>query len=70
MQTITLRSHVGADGVLRLDIPVDLADTDLEVVVTLQPLISPAADVLGRTAGSIPDLERPPQGNDDIRDTL
>ena len=40
MQSIKLRSHVGPDGVLRLHIPVGLPDTELEVVVVLQPLAS------------------------------
>ena len=36
MQTITLQAHVGPDGVLRLAVPVDAANTDLEVVVVVQ----------------------------------
>ncbi|MBW4620147.1 MAG: hypothetical protein KME17_12445 [Cyanosarcina radialis HA8281-LM2] len=33
MTSITLRSHVGTDGILRLDLPVGLADAELEVTV-------------------------------------
>jgi hypothetical protein len=40
MQTVTLRSHVGEDGVLRLDVPTELKNTDLEVVLVLQPVLN------------------------------
>lgn len=36
MQTMTFRSHVGEDGVLRLNVPTGMTNADLEVVV--QPL--------------------------------
>jgi hypothetical protein len=42
MQNITLRSHVGKDGILHLDIPVGLTDAELEVTVSLQPVDSPS----------------------------
>lgn len=38
MENVTLRSHVGADGKLRLDIPTGLTDTELDVVVWLRPV--------------------------------
>lgn len=41
MQSITLHSHVGEDGILHLDIPVGLIDTELEVTVTVQPVPTP-----------------------------
>lgn len=37
MQTMKFRSHVGEDGVLRLDFPTGMTNTDLEVVVVVQP---------------------------------
>lgn len=79
MRSITLRSHVGSDGILRLQVPVELRDRDLEVIVTYQPLPNQdkSSDDLGwppgffeRTAGAIPDLERPPQGESEERDSL
>jgi hypothetical protein len=36
MQSVTVQSHAGEDGILRLQIPVGMKDTDLEVTVTLQ----------------------------------
>lgn len=38
MQSITVRSHVGPDGILHLDVPVGIHDADLEVTVTVQPI--------------------------------
>jgi hypothetical protein len=38
MQNITLRSHVGADGNLQLNIPTALPNTELEVLVFLRPI--------------------------------
>lgn len=38
MQTVTLRSHVGAAGISKLQIPVELREVDMEVVVVVQPM--------------------------------
>jgi hypothetical protein len=84
MKTITLRSQVGPDGILHLDIPVDMENTtstDLEVTVTIRAISSGLERNSGvelgwpegflvETAGSIPDLERPPQGDYDLREAL
>ena len=67
MRCMTLRAHVGHDGVLRLDAQTGLRDRDVEVVVVIQPLAADGSynerDALGwpqgflqRTFGSIPDL--------------
>ncbi len=37
MQTITLQVHAGADGVLKLEVPVGIADVDYDVVVVCTP---------------------------------
>ena len=41
--SVTVRSHVGRDGVLKLEVPVGLADTDTEVTVIVQPVTAPTA---------------------------
>jgi hypothetical protein len=46
METITLHSRVGADGLLKLQVPVKLTNTELEVVLIVQP-ITPAGQELG-----------------------
>ncbi|MBU7584436.1 MAG: hypothetical protein KAF91_16230 [Nostoc sp. TH1S01] len=43
METMKLRSHIGADGILQIQTPTDLKDTPVEVVVIIQPL--PNAEV-------------------------
>lgn len=81
MQSVKLRSHVGADGILKLEIPLDLVDTEVEVMIVFQPL-SPAAsnlealgwppDFFEETFGSFQDepLVRAPQGDYEVRDNL
>ncbi len=41
MQQFTFNSHVSSDGVLRLDIPVALTNSALQVTVMIQPILSP-----------------------------
>jgi hypothetical protein len=76
VQSIKLKSRIGSDGILHLDIPVGLTDRDLEVMIIFQA-IAPQTTVttpesLGwppgffeRTAGSIQDetFIRHPQGD-------
>jgi hypothetical protein len=38
METMKLRAHIGADGILQIQTPTDLKDTSVEVVVVVQPL--------------------------------
>jgi hypothetical protein len=38
MQRITLNSRVGQDGILHLDIPVDVTNAELTITVILQPI--------------------------------
>jgi hypothetical protein len=40
MESIKLKSHVGDDGVLQIQIPVGFKNEDLEVMVIFQPLKS------------------------------
>ncbi|WP_250124964.1 hypothetical protein [Chroococcidiopsis sp. CCMEE 29] len=81
MQSIKLRSHVGEDGMLQISVPIGMTDVDLEVMVIVQPIVKTESaktpEELGwppgffeRTAGAIPDLERPPQGEYEARESL
>ncbi|OUL20562.1 hypothetical protein BV378_29570 [Nostoc sp. RF31YmG] len=38
MQSIKIRSRVGHDGILHLEVPVDLKDKEVEVMVIYQPI--------------------------------
>lgn len=40
METMKVRSHIGTDGILKIQMPDDLKDTAVEVVVVVQPLSS------------------------------
>lgn len=80
MQTIRLQSHVGDDGVLRLQIPIELQDQDLEILLVYQPIaiksqISASAwppDFFEETAGCLQDdpIARPSQGEYETREPL
>jgi hypothetical protein len=52
MKTITLRSRIGDDGRLRLDVPTGLSDGEVEVVVVVQPVPADAPDNGGRVVAS------------------
>ena len=78
METFTIHSKVGADGLLKLQVPVNLTNTELEVVLIVQP-VTPGSKNHGwppgffeRTYGSFRDqpLIREPQGDYEIRDEL
>jgi hypothetical protein len=78
METIKLKAYVGSDGILKLEVPVNVKDTDLEVVVVMQPSET-LVDDLGwpagffeETYGSLADdpIERPPQGEYEVRDEM
>ncbi len=60
MQPITIKSHIGSDGILQLQLPDELKNQDVTVIV--RPETPEWLSVLEKTAGTIPDLERPPQG--------
>jgi hypothetical protein len=70
MTRIVVKSKVGSDGVLRLDLPVGQTEADKEVQVTIEPVPRPksAGVVLPpgyfNLIGSIDDetFVRPPQG--------
>lgn len=82
MKSIKLQSHVGSDGILKLEIPLGLTDADLEVLVVVQPLISLASTTpedLGWPPGFFEEtagvwqgdpLIREEQGDYEIRDEL
>jgi hypothetical protein len=82
MQTVQLRARVGADGLLHLQVPVGMANTDVEVIVIVQPKAAeanqPTPTALGwppgffeQTAGAWQgELARPDQGEYEVREEL
>ena len=78
METITLHSRVGADGLLKLQVPVHMTNTELEVVLIMQPVAPTGQEhvwppgFFEQTYGSFRDepLIREPQGEYELRDHL
>lgn len=81
MQSVKVQSHVGQDGILRLELPLDVVNTDVELLIVFQPILPdhPSSGALGwpsdffeETFGSFKDepLERLPQGEFEIRTEL
>ena len=68
MQIVTLHSHVDSDGLLQLQVPDELKNQDVTVIV--RPEKPEWLSILQKTAGTIPDLERPPQGEYELRESL
>ncbi len=80
METIKVKTHVGNDGILKLELPVGFSNSDLEIVVVVQST-SVQPDNFDRaewlafiesTAGSLATdpIERGTQGIHEIRDEI
>jgi hypothetical protein len=77
METIKLKTRVGSDGVLRLELPPTMANRQMEVLVVMQPLAEDT-DVLDwptfvdRMYGALEDdpIERPVQPPLEARDEI
>jgi hypothetical protein len=79
MKSVTFHSHVGADGILNLQVPVGMINTELEVMVIVQPVVQAESksaepsgwlpgffeEVIGGWAGE--PLVRPEQGEYEMR---
>lgn len=75
MQTLRLKTRAEKYGRLAVSIPTPLHGEEVEVTVTYRPLPEEPLDAMGRpvgwidrTAGSIPDRERLPQGEYETRE--
>ncbi len=53
MQSITLHSHVGSDGILQLKVPSDFTNTDLTVILTVKPIPLAEASSTKRDESSV-----------------
>jgi hypothetical protein len=82
MISIQTRTHIGTDGTLSVDVPTALRETDVEVMLVLQPVTGHGngepesrgwpPGFFEQTYGSFQNdpLERLPQGDFDSRDTI
>ena len=77
MTRIVLKTKVGPDGVLHLTLPLEKADANREVQITVEPTAQPTMtqeewqqfilSMAGKWQG---DFERPPQGEYEEREPL
>jgi hypothetical protein len=75
MQSLTLHAHVGKDGILKLETPIGIANTDLEIILIVNPVAEtrPATkwpsdfftEIIGGWEGK--PLVREPQGTYEAR---
>jgi hypothetical protein len=74
LKTIPLSGHIEKDGTLDLKAQTGLAESDVEVVVTIKPKRSAKwpEGFIERTYGSLANdpIERPPQLPLEVRETL
>ncbi len=76
MNRMVLHSRVGSDGVLHITVPIGQEEADREVQVTIDPLPPKMtqeewrAFVLSTAGAWQGDLERPEQGEYEVRDEL
>lgn len=73
MQSITLKSHIGSDGLLKVHLP-DMRDTDIEVVIVYQTTLPKSVESvpLSQFYGCIQDdsFIRHPQNEQPEREPL
>lgn len=78
MISIQTRTRVAADGTLTVQVPTDLPETDVDVMLVVQP-VAGSPEALGwppgffeETYGSLKDdpIERAPQGEMEVREAL
>jgi hypothetical protein len=73
MQSITLKSHIGSDGLLKVHLP-DMRDTDIEVVIVYQTILPKGVEAaaLSEFYGCIQDdsFIRHPQNEQPERELL
>jgi hypothetical protein len=76
MVTIPIKTRLEANGMLSLHVPTGLPESDVEVVVIVQPVSNSLRawpeDFFEQTYGAFAEhpLERPAQGEFDARETL
>lgn len=74
MKTISMKKHIGKDGMLNISIPVNVKETDLDIVVIIESKKTKHNwdDFFDQTYGCFKEneLSRPDQGNYPQRDSI
>ena len=77
MESAKIRTHIGSDGILKLEMPTGMTNLDLEVLIVMQPIEPEAVDAMGypigyfdETYGSLADdpMERGAEPPIEVRD--
>lgn len=75
MQSIQLTTHIGEDGILKVEMPSEMKDTDLEIMIIFQPVPKKQGwqpgffeEVIGGWEGE--PLARGEQGDYEVREQL
>jgi len=59
MQTLTLKAHADQDGIIRLEIPTQITNQEVEIVVVMQTSASEeAVDAMGYPLGYFEEIDR------------
>jgi len=56
MQNIQFRTYIGEDGILKLQLPAQVKNTELEILVVFQPTSTPEKEKTVRDQGWPPDF--------------
>jgi hypothetical protein len=51
MQTMTLKARTDKDGIVRLEIPTDITNRDIEIVLVMHPVDDEPLDEMGYPVG-------------------
>lgn len=78
MSRLIVQSRVDSDGVLRVNVPLGIADADREMRVTIEPIVPPITEERAKYLAWLDDIagqwrgpfERLPQGQFEERDSL
>jgi hypothetical protein len=81
MQNIKLHSRVGSDGILHLEVPIEITDSEIEITIIVKPVYSQTETTkksnwsprfFKQTAGAWEggQLKREPQGEYESREEL
>lgn len=51
MKTMTLRARSNRDGMVQLEVPTNLPESEIEIVLVMQPIETAAVDAMGYPIG-------------------
>jgi hypothetical protein len=49
MESMKIRTHIGDDGILQIQLPPEIANQELDVVIVFQPVIPESSQTIAKT---------------------